>query len=79
MFDPVTTSDHRRDLAALRTDALRRAARASSPGRLRRTTGNAFVRIGLHLAGGGPSPPPSARSTVHDEAPACVGASVFQG
>ena len=56
MFDPVTTSDHRRDLAALRTDALRRAAQAGTPGLLRRTTGHAFVRIGLRLATGGPQP-----------------------
>jgi hypothetical protein len=75
MFDPVTTSDHRRELAALRTDALRRSARTSPPGRLRRTTGTAFVRIGLRLTAGGPSPPPRVRSTVHDEAPACAGAS----
>jgi hypothetical protein len=76
MIDPVTSIEARSDLAADRVSSLRRAARPSSPGSARRTAGTTLIRIGLLLAGAGDSPRPRpTRAPMHDDAPACAGAS----
>lgn len=76
MIDPVTSVEIRRGLAAERTASLRRSARPSSPGSVRRGAGVALIRIGHLLAGVGDSPRPrTVRAPMLDDAPACAGAS----
>ena len=73
MLDTVTTAEHRLEIAALRADALRRSARRRSPGRLRRRTGTALVRLGLLLASDGPTSSSTAERAAHPSTPACAG------
>jgi hypothetical protein len=75
MFDPVTTNEHRRELAALRTESLRRSARRRSPGRVRRTAGTALIRFGSLLASDDQGSPRAVEPAAYPKAPACAGAS----
>jgi hypothetical protein len=74
MLEPHTP-EIRRELAADRVAALRHSARPVSPGLLRRSIGNAFVRFGLRLGSDGSVPPLAVRPESLEEVSAPAGAS----
>ncbi len=76
MLEPHAT-EIRRELAAVRVSALRRSARPSPAGPLRRALGNGFVRLGLRLGSDGSVPPSFAHAVSVQEVPAPAGASAF--
>jgi hypothetical protein len=65
----------RTQLAADRVSALRRSARPVHPGPLRRSLGNAFVRVGLRLGSDGSVPPSAVPAESLEEVSAPAGAS----
>jgi hypothetical protein len=69
------TPEIRRELAAVRVAALRRSARPTRAGPLRRSLGNAFVRFGLLLGSDGSVPPSTVQPASLEEVSAPAGAS----
>jgi hypothetical protein len=74
MLEPQTP-EIRTQLAVDRVAALRHAARPAHPGPLRRSLGNAFVRLGLRLGTDGSVPPSAAPAESLEEVSAPAGAS----
>jgi len=74
MLEPQTP-EIRTQLAADRVAALRHSARPVHPGPLRRSLGNAFVRIGLRLGSDGSVPPSAVLAESLEEVSAPAGAS----
>jgi hypothetical protein len=71
MLHLIPSIEHRAVDVGEHTAHLRRLAQPTPPGLLRRSTGDALVRIGLLLGGAGDSPRP--RTALHpmlDDAPA---------